>query len=276
MKNNPIFKPAIIIIAILLVIGGVYSFFGDNFLNTKENDNDSDSQVKIESSGLDQDQEVETVEEVEEVIAKWIENNPQAILESVANMQKKAIEEQTKKAQKTIKSKKDKIFDDRAPAYKPKGYDVTIVEFFDYNCGYCKKVNETIENLIQDDKKVRIIYRDFPILGQSSEELSKVSIAVDVVDTKKFRAFHNKLMASDASSQADALRIAKEVGVNVDKVKKVLSSKKDRINEIINENRQLGSSIGIQGTPAFVIGEELIPGAVGIAALKAKIIEQRQ
>lgn len=269
--KNSIFKPLIIIFAILLIIGGIYSFFGSE----KKDNNEEDTQNQVKSSGIDSDKKVENVGDVEEVIAKWIEANPEAILNSVANMQKKEAEEQMKNAQKTIGSRKKEIYDDKAPSYKPSGYNTTIVAFYDYNCGYCKRSNATIEELIASDKKVRVIYRDFPILGKSSEDLSKVSIALDIVDSKKFRQFHNELMRSNASSEEEALEIAEKVGVSKDKVKKVLSSKKERIMEIINENRQLGASIGLQGTPAFVIGEELIPGAIDLNTMQEKIKASR-
>lgn len=272
--KSSVFKPIVIIIAILLIIGGIYSFFGKN--NAEEN-NEIDGLLKseIQPSGIDSDQEVEDVKDVEKVIAKWIEANPQAILNSVANMQKKMAEEQVKNAQKSIKSKKDDIFDKHAPSYKPRGYDVTIVEFYDYNCGYCKRANATIEQLIAKDKKVRVIYRDFPILGKASEELAKVSIAVDVAESSSFRKFHNALMQSQASTQEEALQVAKSVGINIKKVKKILSSRKDRIQQIIDNNRNLGSSIGIRGTPAFVIGDELIPGAISLQDLEDRIDEVR-
>lgn len=255
MKKGSIFKPAVVILAILLVIGGVYSFLGDE---------------KEVSQGAFTGK-VRDARDVEQIIAKWIEENPEAILNSVANMQKKAMEEQAKSARKTISEKQAEIFADDAPSYAPSGYTATVVEFYDYNCGYCKRANASLEQLLQKDKKVRVIYRDFPILGPSSQELSKVSIAVSMVSPKAFRTFHNNLMKSRSSNKAQALKIAAQSGVNVAGVRLVLKKKDAEIMQIIEKNRQLGSGIGIQGTPAFVIGEELIPGAVDAATLQAKI-----
>ncbi len=263
-------KPIGIIVVVLLIIGGAYSFFG------KKSDDESQNPAKINSSGLDSDQKVRNVGDVEEVIAKWVEQNPQAILDAVANMQRKAMEEHMQDAQKNIGNKKSELFDNKSPQYAPKGYDATIVEFFDYNCGYCKKVNATVEQLIASDKKVRVIYKEFPILGQSSEDVSSVAIAVHLVSADNYRKFHNALMSSNASSKNEALNIAKNIGLNADAINKALSSKKDEIAKIINNNRMLGSEIGIQGTPGFVIGEELIPGAVDLATLKEKIKQVRK
>jgi protein-disulfide isomerase len=265
-SKNTAIKPIIIAIAILLIIAGGYIFFN--------HDNDEEplnKELGVKSSGIDGNKKIENVQDVEEVIAKWIEANPEAIIQSVTNMQQKMMEEKLKDAQKSIGEKKSQIFDKKAPAYKPKGYDVTIVEFYDYNCGYCKRANSSVKELLQDDKKVSIIYRDLPILGQASEELAIVSLAADFTDPSKFMAFHNKLMNSEASTQEDAIAVAKSVGINEAKLRKVLSDKKDKIMQIINENRKLASEIGIQGTPAFVIGDELIPGAIDANTLKQKI-----
>ncbi|HLD76725.1 MAG TPA: DsbA family protein [Rickettsiales bacterium] len=269
-SNGNLVKPIGIIVVVLLIIGGAYSFFG------KKSDDNSNEVAKINASGLDQDQKIRNVGDVEEVLAKWVANNPQAILDSVANMQRKAIEEQLKNAQKNIGTKKSELFDSKSPSYTPSGYDVTIVEFFDYNCGYCKRVSPTIEKLLGSDKKLRIIYKEFPILGQSSEDISTVALAVHLMSPSSYRKFHNALMSSNASTKTEALAIAKNVGLDVDKIKQTLSSKKDSISQIINNNRILGSEIGIQGTPGFVIGDELIPGAVELETLKAKIAQERK
>ena len=212
------------------------------------------------------------VEGVEEVIAKWIEANPQAIINSVANMQKKAMEEQMKNAQKNIGEKKEQLFNDKnSPQHSPSGYDVTIVEFYDYNCGYCKKAQSTVEKLIKDDKKVRVIYRDFPILGQPSREMSEISIAVNLLEPSSFKKFHDALMESNERGKSGAIKIAKSIGINTTKLEEVLKNDKAKIDKILEENLMLGSSIGINGTPGFVIGEELIPGAMDLNIMKDKI-----
>lgn len=270
-SGGSLVKPVGIIIVILLVIGGAYSFFGKNSKTDSEN-----PETKINSSGLDKDQKVRNVGDAEEVIAKWVEANPQAILDSVANMQRKAMQDQAQNAQKNIGNKKSELFSSSSPSYSPKGYDVTVVEFFDYNCGYCKRVNPTIEELIKSDKKVRIIYKEFPILGQASEDLSMVALAVHLMSPASYKKFHDALMTSKASSKEEALKVAKSVGIDSARLQSTLSSQKEKIMQIINENRLLGSEIGIQGTPGFVIGEELIPGAIDVDTLKTKISAERK
>lgn len=267
-------KPALIIIAALLVIGGIYSVTSQN----KDSKDDSAAEAEVQSSGLDSDKKVSDVKDVEEVIAKWIEANPKAIIASVNNMQKKAMEEQMRDAQKNISSKKDELFKDKnSPSYSAGSYNITIVEFFDYACGYCKKAQNTIEELLKEDKKVRVVYKEFPILGQNSEELSQVALAVNLVDSSAYRKFHDALMKStNVKSKDDAVKLAKSIGISEEKLNKALSDSKDKIAKIIQDNRTLGTSIGINGTPGFVIGEELVPGAIDLETIKEKIAAARK
>ena len=270
-SNNKQFliKLAIAGITGIAIIGGAY--FGYQKFSKKSNVA-TESATEKKGSGLDPNKNVSEVKDVEEVIAKWVENNPQAILESVQNMYKKAQEEQQKNAQKNIGAKKDELFNSKvAGEHAPAGYDVSIVEFYDYNCGYCKKAQSSLEDLIKSDSKLRVIYREFPILGQESLEMAKVSTAVNMVNPKAFKAFHDELMKTKEKGKSAALKAAKSAGVNVVELEKTLSNKKDEIEKIINGSVELGSSIGISGTPGFVIGEELIPGAVDKASLQEKI-----
>ena len=239
---------------------------GDKKETTAETTNE------IKSTGLDPDKDVSDVKDVEEVVAKWIEANPQAIINSVQNMQKKMMEEQTKNAQKNIGQKKEELFNDsNSPQFAPEGYDVSIVEFYDYACGYCKKAQGIVDELLKSDPKVRIIYKDFPILGEPSQEMSKVSVAVNILSPNSFKKFHDALMKTNERGKSAAIKAAKSVGIDTKKLEEVLKSEKSKIEKILQDNIALGSSIGINGTPGFIVGEELIPGAMEVATFKDKI-----
>ena len=268
-NKQSIIKLAIAGVAGIAIIAGAY--FGYQKFS-KKSDSATENTAEKKGSGLDPNQNISEVKDVEEVVAKWVENNPQAILESVQNMYKKAQEEQQKNAQKNISAKKEELFNTKVTGeHAPAGYDVSIVEFYDYNCGYCKKAQASVEDLIKSDSKVRIIYREFPILGPDSLEMAKVSVAVNMISPKAFKAFHDELMKTKEKGKSAALKAAKTAGVNSSELEKTLSGKKDEIEKIINGSIELGSSIGISGTPGFVIGEELIPGAVDKASLQEKI-----
>ncbi len=276
-------KPIAAVVAVLLLVGGIYTFFG-----SKKSESVKDADKKeavaegdimnagVKPSGLDADEKVKNVEDVEKVIAKWIEANPHIVIQSVNNMQKKAAEDRVKNAQKSIGAKKDEIFNDKTSAvYAPAGYDVEVVEFFDYSCGYCKKAQATVDELLKVDSKIKVIYKEFPILGPNSTEMAQVSIAVNIAYPDSYKKFHDALMKTNERGKDAALKAVKSAGLNSAKVEEVLKSQKEKIDATIQANLALGNSIGINGTPGFIIGDELIPGALDLPALKEKVAAVR-
>ncbi len=269
-KNLYIYTAAALVIASLAIV----YFLGKKSSEAKieSEKKEQEQEMKVNPSGIDPNKNVSEVKDVEEVVAKWIEQNPRAIIASVENMQKKAMEERINNAKKNIPAKKAELFENKdSSEHAPQGYDVSIVEFYDYNCGYCKKAQATVEALIKQDPKIRVIFKEFPILGEASIEVSRVSIAVNLISPSSFLKFHDALMKSNERNKAGALKIAKSVGLDVKKIEIALSSQKDKIEQIIQSNIALGSAIGISGTPGFVVGDELIPGAMDIETFKEKI-----
>lgn len=259
LGKNPLCNKYIAFVVIIVALVAIFAFNSQNQDNNSSSANLSD-------------------EKINEMIANWIDENPQAIIESVQKMQQKAMEEQLKNAQKNIGKKKDELYnDDTSPQFiSSKNYDVTIVEFFDYSCGYCKRASATIEELLKEDKKIRFIHKHYPILGEPSQEMAQVALAVNISQPKYYNKFHKELMASNERGKAVALKIAKNVGADVAKIEQTLQDKANKIQAAIANNIKLGSSIGVTGTPGFVIGEELIPGAIGLDQFKAKIEEIRK
>ncbi|MBN8530550.1 MAG: DsbA family protein [Alphaproteobacteria bacterium] len=216
-----------------------------------------------------------TKEDVQGIIKEWILANPETIIESVNGMQKKQMEEQFGKAKENIAKKKDEIFNDAGSpvAGNPKG-DVVLVEFFDYNCGYCKKAFTTVNKLIEDDKNLKVVFKEFPILSESSELAARAALAVYSLDKAKYFDYHAALMKFTGNKdEAKLLELAKDVGVDPDKLKAEMG--KQEVKDAINRDRTLAQALMIRGTPAFIIGDELIPGAIEFDALKAKIAAVR-
>jgi protein-disulfide isomerase len=268
-------KPVIIVVVILLVVAAAYLLFAKKN-ETKNAPKAEDKKTELNETGIDPNQKVNNAQDVEEIVAKWIAANPKAILESVTNMQRKAAADQMQDAQKNIVNKKSELESSDSPSYAPSGYDVTIVEFFDYSCGYCKKAQGTVEELIKEDKKIRIIYKEYPILGQASLEMSQVAIAVHLMDKSAYKKVHDAFMKSSERGKDAAIKIAKSVGVDGAKLEASLKNNQDKISKIIQETSALGQSVGISGTPGFVIGEELIPGAVDVDTFKEKVANLRK
>jgi protein-disulfide isomerase len=271
-------KATVTVILIALVAGGIYSAIHKKGQTAGSETATSENEpVVLKATGLDLKQPITNVGDVEKVIAKWVETNPEAIIQSVVAMQKQAAEKQQQDAQKNVVTKKSDLFNNKTnPTHSPKGYNVSLVEFFDYNCGYCKKAQSSVEELLKQDKKVRIIFKELPILGASSTELSKVAIAVNIMDSSKYLDFHDALMKGNARTKEEAIKVASGLGIDEARLQKTLTDKKSDIENQIKANQDLAAAIGIGGTPAFVIGEELIPGAVDLATLKDKIAAQRK
>jgi protein-disulfide isomerase len=150
--------------------------------------------------------------------------------------------------------------------------DVTLVEFFDYSCGYCKRALPDLLALLKDDPKLKIVLKEFPILGPGSLDAARVAVAVRMQDPggQKYIAFHQQLLGNPGpASREKALAAAKDQGLDMARLEQ--DSTSDEVNATLKEDIQLASAVGITGTPGYVIGKDVIPGAVGIAALKRQI-----
>lgn len=209
--------------------------------------------------------------DVEGIVRDFIVNNPQLILSSVDDYQKRTMEEQQTAA---VKSNQDRLYrNERSPFIGNEKGDVTIVEFFDYNCGYCKKVLPEIEALVKEDKNVKIVFKELPILGPSSELAAKWALAAH--RQNKYFEFHSRLMKHQGQINADVLtRVASEAGLNIDKARE--DAEGTEILIALEQNRGLAAQMNINGTPAFVLGEEIVPGALPISEMKVKIQEIRR
>jgi len=149
---------------------------------------------------------------------------------------------------------------------------VTLVEFFDYQCGYCKAVHADVRRLLDTDGKVRLVYKEFPILGPASVTASRAALAAQ--RQGKYDALHVALMENRGQLDDDKIyRIAGSVGLNVDQLKKDMQA--PEINDVLQRNLRLASELNIRGTPAFVVGDQIIPGAVSLDKLKELIAAGR-
>jgi protein-disulfide isomerase len=154
--------------------------------------------------------------------------------------------------------------------------DVTLVEFFDYNCGYCKRALADVRALMKNDPKLRVVLKDFPVLGPESVEASRVSLAVkNQFKGDKLFDFHVKLMETRGRINGErAIAVARELGVDTAKLQRDMESAE--VKQAIQDNVVLGDKLGLSGTPAFVVGDEVISGAVGIEPLRKTVAGVRQ
>ena len=157
----------------------------------------------------------------------------------------------------------------------PEG-DVTLVEFFDYNCGFCKRALSDMVALLHDDPKLKIVLKELPVLGPESIEAARVAVAVRMEDPsgKKYLSFHQQLLGGRGPvGKERALMAALDQGLNLAALERDMAS--DEVRTTIAENLKLASAVGIDGTPGYVVGNNLVLGAVGVTALKARIAAAR-
>jgi len=150
--------------------------------------------------------------------------------------------------------------------------DVTLVEFFDYSCGFCKRALPDMLTLIKDDPNLKIVLKELPILGAGSAEAARVAIAVRMQDAEgqKYLTFHQELLGgAGPASKEKALAAAKDQGLDMVRLEQDAAS--DEVGATLSEDVKLAGAMGINGTPGYVVGDNVVLGAVGIAALKERI-----
>jgi protein-disulfide isomerase len=207
-------------------------------------------------------------------IRAYLMANPEVLVDAMAELERKQDAQRDNVAQKAIKENQAELLrDPETPSTGNPGGDVTIVEFSDYQCPYCKKAYSAVKSTIAADGKVKLVYKDLPILGEASKIAAVAALAS--IKQGKHEAFHDALMANTAKLDADRIfEIATSVGIDVAQLKKDMEDPK--IKEIIDRNMALAQDLGVRGTPAFVIGDQFVPGAVDADALKKLVADARK
>ncbi|MCH2037787.1 MAG: DsbA family protein [Rickettsiales bacterium] len=212
---------------------------------------------------------------INQKIAEYIRKNPQVIIESLNAWQREQQEAQRRKAIDTIKEKTSELHNNPTSPFvgNPDG-DIVVVEFFDYNCGFCKRVLPSIDQLLQEDSNVKIVFKEYPILSENSRLIARYGLAVNQIDPSKYFDFHSAMMtASGSQSESSLLKLVETLGIDPEKAKQEANGVE--VNRQLIATNELGRSIGVSGTPAFIIGNRLVPGAVQYDQLKNIIAEER-
>ena len=212
-------------------------------------------------------------ERVQRIVRDYLQQHPEVIIEAIKSYQDKRAAAEAGKARQTISALQDELLRDPAsPVGANPAGDVSIVEFFDYRCPYCKAVAPDLAKALAADGKVRLIYKEFPILGASSMLAAKAALASQ--QQGKYIPFHEKLIAFKGNLDEVAIyAMAADIGLDVAKLKSDMQ--KPEIDAAIQRNYKLADKLAIQGTPAFVIGSELLPGAASVDELTAAIRRAR-
>lgn len=211
--------------------------------------------------------------DIEKIIKNYLVSHPEVLEEAMAELSKRQAAAETQKHEASIAQNADAIFNSpRQVVLGNKDGDVTFVEFFDYNCGYCKRAMGDMLELMKNDPKLKVVLKEFPVLSQGSVEAAQVAVAVRMQDPsgKKYLDFHQRLLnGRGAADKARAIQAAKEAGLDTARIEKDISS--PEVRATIEENFKLAEAMGMNGTPSYVIGKQIVIGAVGVEALREKI-----
>jgi len=215
--------------------------------------------------------------EIEGIVKAYLIAHPEVIQEVMTEIEKRQAEAEVEKHKEGVKQYSKVLFYSprQVTLGNPNG-DVTMVEFFDYNCGFCRRALADMLDLMKGDPKLRVVLKEFPVLGPGSVEAAQVAVAVRMQDKdgKKYLEFHQKMLTSRGQAdRARALAIAKEVGLDMGRLEKDMAS--DEAKETIDENLKMAEALGLNGTPSYVIGTDVVVGAVGLTALKEKVAAAR-
>ena len=214
---------------------------------------------------------------IESIVHEYLIAHPEVLQEAMNELEKRQSAAEAEKHKVAVKDNALKLFSSphQVVLGNPDG-NVTFVEFFDYNCGYCRGAMNDMLTLMRDDAKLKVVLKEFPVLGPGSLEAAQVAVAVRMQDTtgKKYLDFHTKLLGGRGQAdKARALGVAKEVGLDMNRLEKDMTS--PEVNETLQETFKLAEALGLNGTPSYVIGSDVVVGAIGLAGLQGKVSTAR-
>jgi protein-disulfide isomerase len=213
--------------------------------------------------------------EIEQIVRDYILANPEIIEEAAQALQQKRDQELAASQTKAIVEKASTIYDSKHQMVlgNPDGA-INIVEFFDYNCGYCRRAVADMTALLESNPDLRMVIKEFPILSEGSVEAARISVAVKDIAPDKYLDFHRELfMRPGQAGAAKALQVAADLGLDAEALK--IAANGANVTASLQEVHQLATDLGISGTPSYVIGKTIVPGAIGYDGLQAMVSAMR-
>jgi protein-disulfide isomerase len=216
--------------------------------------------------------------EFERMIKEYLAAHPEAIQEALDLLASRKAAAKAEQQRSVIKKIGRELFSSpRQVTLGDHTGDVTLVEFFDYNCGYCKRALTDLLALMKSDPKLKVVLKEYPILGPDSKEVARVAVAVRMQDADgtRYLAFHRKLLEGRGhNDKARALAAAQEAGLDMARLDRDLAS--EEVTKSLDESTRLGKALAINGTPGYVVGDRVIVGALGEQVLKDSIVAARK
>ncbi|RLJ58832.1 protein-disulfide isomerase [Litoreibacter meonggei] len=212
-------------------------------------------------------------EQIQELVIQTIRDNPKIVMEALQTLQARKEQADADQAQAVLTSNRAALEQDpNAPVLGNPDGDVTVVEFFDYNCGYCRRVFDDVHALIESDSNIRVVMREWPILGEESVYAARAALASRAQG--KYMEFHNALMENEGrANEASVERIAGELGMDVAQLKRDMDA--PEVVAHIQTSMQLTRALDLNGTPAFIFGDQLVPGAIELEQMQELVAQSR-
>ena len=214
-----------------------------------------------------------TEEEIKRLALEAILENPEIVLEAVEILREREAEAASRAKEEVLSNQRNLLENDpNAPEIGNPDGDVTVVEFFDYNCPFCKRASAEVAQLLEKDANVRVVYREWPILSEGSVVAARASLAAR--NQGKYQEFHEALMGlKGRADEASVMRVAKDVGLDLDRLREDMAA--PEIDEHLQTTSALAQQLGFNGTPSFVVGDGLAPGFIELNELEAMVAEAR-
>ncbi|MCB2056148.1 MAG: DsbA family protein [Geminicoccaceae bacterium] len=210
-------------------------------------------------------------EAIEQIVKDYLLREPEVIMQALQRLQERQAEAEAAQAQAMLEAHADAIVDDpRDGVINPEG-DVTLVEFFDYRCGYCRGMAAGLQKMVEEDPGLRLVLKEFPILGEDSLRAARAALAAK--EQGAYAPFHDALMGAADMSMDGIRRLAERHGLDVARLEADMAS--PAIGQQIDDTLELGQALGITGTPSFILGERIIPGAAPLPQLAQMIEAER-
>lgn len=211
--------------------------------------------------------------ELDTLMKDFLMKNPKVILDAVNQHQQDQAKAQEEQGTKALAEVKDFLYNNKdLPSVGPADADVTIVEFFDYNCGYCKRAFEAVQDTLNKDKKVRFVLVDLPILSDQSREASVLALAA-TAQGKYFEMHKGLMLFQGPKTRENILRVAKEAGLDTARLEE--DAKSPKIQELLQKHSEVAQKLAITGTPGFILGDQIIRGYIPGDAMHTMIKDLR-
>ncbi len=213
-------------------------------------------------------------EDIEKIVHEYIMEHPEIIADAIYLLQERAELEKAEKESAALSDMKDMLFNNAIDPVggNPEG-TVTLIEFFDYNCGYCKRSNPVLQSLIANNPNLKVVYKEWPILTETSDIAARIALAVNLAAPDKYEALHQALLSVNSLKTADDVwKVVKKVGID----REAVEAKMDHpeVKQHLQQTSTLAQQLGITGTPAFIVGDQILKGAYPIEQIQAAIDSQ--